>query len=131
MTRTVFYRRASAHARNVYGIVLEAQKRAIAAVRPGVRFSDIDAAARSHIEAAGYGRCFTHRTGHSIGLEVHEHGDVSATNTDAVRSGMVFSIEPSIKIAGEFGIRVEDLVLVTEQGCEVLNRYDKALRIVG
>jgi len=99
-------------------------------VRPGVRFCDIDAAARNHIEAAGYGKGFTHRTGHSIGLEVHEYGDVSATNTEPVQAGMVFSIEPSIKIPGELGIRVEDLVLVTEQGCEVLNRYDKEFRIV-
>jgi Xaa-Pro dipeptidase len=131
MTRTVFYRRVSDQARQVYGIVLEAQERAIAAVRPGARFCDIDAAARGHIEAAGYGRGFTHRTGHSIGLEVHDHGDVSAVNTDPVQPGMIFSIEPSIKLPGEFGIRIEDLVLVTEHGCEVLNHYDKSLKVVG
>jgi Xaa-Pro dipeptidase len=130
MTRTVFYRRASDEARKVYGIVLEAQKRAIAAVRPGVRFCDIDVAARSHIESAGYGRAFTHRTGHSIGLEVHDPGDVSAVSTDLVQPGMIFSIEPSIKVPGRFGVRIEDLVLVTEHGCDVLNAYDKELRIV-
>ena len=121
---------ASDAARAVYDIVLEAQRRAIASVRPGVRFCDIDAAARDHIAAAGYARHFTHRTGHSIGLDVHDYGDVSAVNTDEVQPGMVFSVEPSVKFPGEFGIRIEDLVLVTEDGCEVLNRYHKDLRIV-
>ena len=130
MTRTLFYRQASAEARAVYAIVLEAQRRAIALVRPGVRFCDIDAAARDHIAAAGYAAQFTHRTGHSIGLDVHEHGDVSAVNTEPVQPGMVFSIEPGIKVPGDFGIRIEDLVLVTDDGCEVLNHYDTALRIV-
>lgn len=130
MTRTLFYRQASEAARAVYALVLEAQLRAIAAVRPGVRFCDIDAAARDHIAAAGYAKQFTHRTGHSIGLEVHDYGDVSAVNTAPVAPGMVFSIEPSIKLPGEFGIRIEDLVLVTDEGCEVLTHYDKTLRIV-
>jgi Xaa-Pro dipeptidase len=130
MTRTVFYRHASDDARAVYAIVLEAQRRAIRLVRPGVRFCDIDAAARDHIAAAGYAAQFTHRTGHSIGLDVHDYGDVSAVNTDPVQPGMVFSIEPSIKVPGAFGIRIEDLVLVTDDGCEVLNHYDTELRIV-
>jgi Xaa-Pro dipeptidase len=130
MTRTVFYQQAPDDARAVYAIVLEAQQRAIAVVRPGVRFCDIDAAARDHIAAAGYAKHFTHRTGHSIGLDVHEAGDVSTANTDPVQPGMVFSIEPSVKVPGKFGIRIEDLVLVTDHGCEVLNRHDKALRIV-
>jgi Xaa-Pro aminopeptidase len=130
MTRTVFFTHASPEARAVYAIVLEAQRRAIALVRPGVRFCDIDAAARDHIAAAGYAAQFTHRTGHSIGLDVHDYGDVSAVNTDPVQPGMIFSIEPSVKVPDAFGIRIEDLVLVTEDGCDVLNHYDKALRIV-
>jgi Xaa-Pro dipeptidase len=130
MTRTVFYQHAPDDARAVYAVVLEAQQRAIAMVRPGVRFCDIDAAARDHIAAAGYAAQFTHRTGHSIGLDVHEYGDVSAANIDPVEPGMVFSIEPSVKVPGKFGVRIEDLVLVTDHGCEVLNRHDKALRIV-
>ena len=130
MTRTVFYQQASAEARAVYAIVREAQQRAIARVRPGVRFCDIDAAARDRIAAAGYAAQFTHRTGHSIGLDVHEFGDVSAINTDPVQPGMVFSIEPSVKVPGAFGIRIENLVLVTADGCEVLNHFDTALRIV-
>lgn len=130
MTRTVFYKYASEHAKKVYGIVADANKRAIDAVKPGVRFCDIDAAARNHIEAAGYGKGFVHRTGHSIGLEVHEFGDVSAANTGRVQPGNIFSIEPSIIVPGELGIRVEDLVLVTNDGCEVLNSYPKELMVV-
>lgn len=130
MTRTVFYQYASDHAQQVYDIVLEANKRAIAAVKPGVRFCDIDAAARDYIEDAGYGKGFLHRTGHSIGLDVHDFGDVSAVNTECVQPGNIFSIEPCVVIPGELGIRVEDLVLVTADGCEVLNKYNKELKIV-
>ncbi|MTK11568.1 MAG: aminopeptidase P family protein [Clostridiaceae bacterium] len=131
MTRTVFYKHASDKAREVYNIVLEANLKAIAAVKPGARFCDIDAAARDHIEAAGYGKYFTHRTGHSIGIEVHDFGDVSSVNTDKLEPGMIFSIEPGIYLPGEVGVRIEDLVLVTEDGCEVLNNYSKELTIIG
>ncbi|VBB05907.1 peptidase m24 methionine aminopeptidase [Lucifera butyrica] len=130
MTRTVFYKHASDHARKVYNLVVEANQRAIEIIKPGVRFCDIDAAARSCIETAGYGKGFVNRTGHSIGLETHDFGDVSAVNTAPVEAGMIFSIEPSIKIPGELGIRVEDLVLVTADGCEVLNQYPRELMIV-
>ncbi len=130
MTRTVFYKTASEKAKEIYNIVLEANKKAIAVVKPGIRFCDIDAAARNHIEAAGYGKYFTHRTGHAIGIEVHDFGDVSSINTDIVAPGMCFSIEPGIYLTGEVGVRIEDLVLVTEDGCEVLNQYDKELRII-
>ena len=130
MTRTVFYKYASDEAIKVYNIVLEANKRAIDIVKAGVRFCDIDAAARNHIEAAGYGKYFIHRTGHSIGLEDHDFGDVSSINTEQIKPGMIFSIEPGIYIPGEFGVRIEDLVLVTQNGCEVLNHYNKELTIV-
>lgn len=130
ITRTVFYKYASDKAKEVYNTVLEANRRAIETVKPGVRFCDIDAAARNHIDAAGYGKYFTHRTGHSIGIEVHDFGDVSSANTDIVEPGRIFSIEPGIYLPGEVGVRIEDLVLVTEDGCEVLNKYDKELTIV-
>lgn len=130
MTRTVFYKSVSEKAREVYNTVLEANRKAIETVKPGVRFCDIDAAARNYIESKGYGKYFTHRTGHSIGIEVHDFGDVSAINTDRVEPGMIFSIEPGIYLTGEVGVRIEDLVLVTENGCEVLNKYDKELMIV-
>jgi Xaa-Pro dipeptidase len=130
MTRTVFYKSVSDKSKEIYNIVLEANKLAIAAVKPGVRFCDIDAAARDYIEACGYGKYFTHRTGHSIGIEVHDFGDVSAINTDKLEVGMCFSIEPGIYLKGEVGVRIEDLVLVTEDGCEVLNKYDKSLKVI-
>lgn len=130
MTRTVFYKYASAEARKVYNTVLEANKKAINSIKPGVRFCDIDAAARNYIEVSGYGKYFIHRTGHSIGLETHEFGDVSAANTLQVKPGMIFSIEPGIYLPGKLGVRIEDLVLVTEQGCEVLTTYNKELTII-
>ncbi|MBZ2175579.1 Xaa-Pro peptidase family protein [Schnuerera sp. xch1] len=130
MTRTVFYKEVSEKSKEIYNIVLEANKKAIEIIKPGVRFCDIDAAARDHIEKAGYGKYFTHRTGHSIGAEVHEFGDVSSVNTDQVKPGMIFSVEPGIYIPGEVGVRIEDLVLVTEDGHEILNDYDKELIVV-
>ena len=120
MTRTVFLGSVSEEQRKVYEIVKEANLRAIAAVKPGVRFCDIDAAARDYIASQGYGEYFVHRTGHNIGQDVHEYGDVSSANQNPVKPGMCFSIEPGIYLTGNFGVRIEDLVLVTEDGCEIL-----------
>ena len=131
MTRTVFWKQPSEKAREVFEIVLEAQKRGVAAVKPGVRFCDIDAACRDYITEKGYGEFFTHRTGHHIGLECHEYGDISSINETKCEPGMIFSIEPGIYLPGEFGVRIEDLVLVTEDGCEVLNKLNKELVIIG
>jgi Xaa-Pro dipeptidase len=117
MTRTVFYKKADDLQRKIYNIVLQANLKAIDTVKPGVRFCDIDAAARSYIESFVFGQYFTHRLGHSIGLEVHETGDVSSANTNPVEEGMVFSIEPGIYLPGKFGVRIEDLFLVTSDGC--------------
>lgn len=130
MTRTVFYKYAPEHSREVYNIVLEANKRGIDKVRAGVRFCDIDAAARNYITEKGYGKYFTHRLGHSIGIDVHDFGDVSSVNEDIVQPGQVFSIEPGIYIPGEVGVRIEDLVIVREDGCEILNNYSKDLMIL-
>ncbi|WP_074010971.1 M24 family metallopeptidase [Romboutsia timonensis] len=130
MTRTVFYKSAPEKAKEVFNIVLEANKRAIAMVKPGVRFCDIDNAAREYITEKGYGKYFTHRTGHSIGIETHDMGDVSSINTDILKPGMIFSVEPGIYLPGEFGVRIEDLVLVTEDGHELLNKYNKELNII-
>lgn len=130
LTRTVFYKSVSEKSKEVYNTVLTANKKAIDMVKPGVRFCDIDAAARDFITSKGYGKFFTHRTGHSIGIEVHDFGDVSSANTLPVQPGMIFSIEPGIYLPGEVGVRIEDLVLVTEDGCEVLNKYDKELTVV-
>ncbi len=128
MTRTFCFGTATDKQKTVYQLVKEANEAAIAAVRPGVSFQTLDGIARAVITKAGYGDQFTHRLGHSIGLEVHEAGDVSETNAQQLAAGMVFSIEPGIYLQGEFGVRIEDLVLVTETGHEVLNRYRKDLQ---
>lgn len=131
MTRTFFWKTASNHQIAIYNIVREANERAEALVCPGVRLCDIDAAARDHIAAAGYGEYFTHRLGHFIGMEDHEKGDVSSVNLAPAKSGMIFSIEPGIYLPGGFGVRIEDIVIVTDKGCEKLNHVSKELRILG
>lgn len=131
MTRTFFFKSASKKQREVYSIVLDANKKAIEAVKPGKKFSEIDAVARDYITEKGYGEYFTHRLGHCLGLEVHEHGDVSAANDDIIKEGMVFSIEPGIYLPGDFGVRIEDIVIATSDGCENLNGFSKELQILG
>ena len=131
MTRTVFIGEASEKAREVYEIVKEANLRGIAAAKPGNRMCDVDLACREYIESKGYGEYFTHRTGHSIGLEDHEVGDVSSVNEAIIRPGQCFSVEPGIYLLDEgIGVRVEDLVIITEDGCEVLNSVTKDLIVV-
>ncbi len=131
MTRTVFYTEMSEKQEEIYRIVQQANQAAIQEVRPGIKFSAIDRAARDYIEKKGYGEYFTHRTGHSIGIEVHEYGDVSASNSETIQAGMIFSIEPGIYLPGNFGVRIEDLVRVTATGAEVLNHVTKDPVIIG
>ena len=122
MTRTVHFGAVTDEQKRVYDIVAAANRAGIAACRPGVRMKDIDRAARKVIEDAGYGPYFTHRTGHGIGLDEHEFPDCSSVSETVTRPGMIFSIEPGIYLSGKFGVRVEDLVAITEDGCEVLTR---------
>lgn len=131
MTRTFFYKSVSDEHRKIYEIVKKAQQAAIDAIKPGARFCDIDKAARDIITDAGYGETFNHRLGHSIGIECHEYGDVSSTNENILKPGMVFSIEPGIYLEGDVGVRIEDLVMVTQDGAEVLNKFTKELTIIG
>ncbi|MBR3225571.1 MAG: aminopeptidase P family protein [Atopobiaceae bacterium] len=123
MTRTFFTEEPTELQLKVYDTVRRANEAAETIIRPGVRFSEIDRTARKVIEDEGYGPNFNHRLGHQIGLSVHEPGDVSAANLDEVRPGQIFSIEPGIYIPNTIGVRIEDLVLVTQNGCEVLNHY--------
>ena len=123
MTRTFFWGGVDEETRRVYDVVRRANEAAAALARPGARFCDLDRAARSVIEEAGYGPCFTHRLGHSIGLQDHEPGDVSSANEARLEPGMTFSIEPGIYLPGRTGVRIEDLAFVTEDGAEILNRY--------
>lgn len=112
----------------VHDVVREAQQAAVDAVEPGVTAGEVDAAARSVIEDAGYGDEFVHRTGHGVGLEVHEEPYIVADSDRELEAGMVFSIEPGVYLPGEFGVRVEDLVAVTADGCERLNHSDRGWR---
>ena len=131
MTRPVFIGEVSKRAKEIYDIVVEANRRGIEAARPGNRMCDVDLAARNYIEEKGYGKYFTHRTGHSIGLEDHEFPDVSSVNQDIIKVGQCFSVEPGIYLPQEnLGVRIEDLVLITEDGCEVLNHFTKELIVV-
>lgn len=131
MTRSFYYGTPTDEYVKVYELVRKANLAAIHAVKPGVSFKEIDAAARNVISEAGYGDFFTHRTGHGIGINVHEFPDVSAVNEMICEVGMTFSIEPGIYLMDKFGVRIEDLVMVTETGCEVLNQYPKSLLTIG
>lgn len=127
MTRSFFIGEPDDEYKIIYNLVLQANLAAIESVKPGAKLSDIDKAARDVIEKAGYGKYFTHRTGHGIGISVHELPDVSSNSDVEVKVGMTFSIEPGIYLPGKYGVRIEDLVLVTKDGCKVLNNFPKDL----
>ena len=127
MTRTVVLGRATPEMKRIYDTVLTAQEKAIAAVRGGVPCSAVDAAARTHIDACGYAGLFGHSTGHSLGLEIHERPAFSAACADPAAPGTVMTVEPGVYVEGLGGVRIEDMVLVTETGCENLTRSPKQL----
>jgi Xaa-Pro aminopeptidase len=130
MTRTVHLGRPSAEARRFYDAVLDAQQAAIDAVKAGCSVGDVDKAARKLLQKHGLGKYFTHSTGHGVGLEIHEAPRVAANQTEELRPGMVITIEPGAYIPGKWGVRIEDMVLVTESGCEVLTPTGKDLVVV-
>lgn len=129
-TRTVFVGKASEEDREIYRIVLEANLAGEAAVREGATAQDVDRAARAVIEKAGYGEYFINRTGHGIGVAVHEAPYIMEGNRQELKEGMAFSVEPGIYIPGRLGIRIEDIVLVTDKGGEPLSAFTKDLTIV-
>lgn len=130
MTRTVFYKSVSDEMRNIYEVVKEAQLTAMDAIKPGMRFCDIDKIGRDIITKYGYGEYFTHRIGHNIGIDGHEFPDVGGANTMEILPNMTFSVEPGIYIPNLGGVRIEDLVAVTENGYECLNKMSKELQII-
>jgi Xaa-Pro dipeptidase len=130
VTRTFAIGQASLQQHEVYEVVREAQRKAIETVRPGIPVGEVDRAARQVIEAAGYGAYFTHRTGHGLGIEVHEEPYVHGDNPQLIEPGMVFSIEPGIYLPGAFGVRIEDIVIVTDDGCECVTKFPKDLRVL-
>jgi Xaa-Pro aminopeptidase len=113
-----------------YAVLLDAQKRSCDAVRPGVTAESVDAAARDVIAESGYGDYFIHRTGHGIGLETHEDPYIVSGNGTSLEPGMCFSIEPGIYLAGRHGARIEDIVVVTEDGVERLDTVDRELVVL-
>ncbi len=131
MTRSFFFRDATDEERLVYETVRRANEAAAALVRPGVPFCEVDKAARDVISEAGYGRFFTHRLGHQIGMNDHEPGDVGPVNRDPMQVGVCHSIEPGIYLPGRFGVRIEDLCIVQESGGEIINRYPHELDVIG
>ncbi len=131
MTRTFYCKSVDDEQAAIHDLVRTAVEKAEAVIKPGVRFCDIDAQARDLIDEAGYSEYWRIRLGHFIGQEDHEYGDVSPINKNVAEPGMIFSIEPGIYLEEKYGVRVEDLVLVTEDGHELLNAVDKKYRIVG
>ena len=117
----------SAKTKAVYEVVLRAQRAGIAALRPGVRAEDVDAAVRKVIADAGYGDFFTHSIGHGLGMQVHEAPLMKPGSQLVLEAGMVVTVEPGVYLPDEFGIRIEDDVLVTPDGAEVLSRLPRDL----
>lgn len=131
ITRTFAVGEIDAELKKIYEIVLAANEAGIRALRPGAMAQDVDRAARGVIEAAGYGKYFIHRTGHGLGLDIHEAPYILEGNTQTLEPGMVFTIEPGIYLPGKGGVRIEDNVTITATGAEVLTSYPKALRVIG
>ena len=127
ITRTVAYGQISDEQREIYETVLEAQKAAVAACRPGVTCAEVDLTARNIIRDKGYGDYFPHRLGHGLGISVHEYPSLTEVNELKLQKGMVFTIEPGIYVPKKAGVRIEDDLYVTENGVEILTKFPKEL----
>lgn len=122
LTRMVSFCKPNSKFNKIYDIVRRAQELAMGIIRPGARIADIDIEARGYIRKHGFGRYFGHALGHGVGMDVHEKPDISSMSGDSLRPGMVFTVEPAIYIPKFGGIRIEDMVLVTDSGCEILTK---------
>lgn len=127
MTRTICVGEPDEEMRKVYDIVLSAQNAALEAAKAGIPGSDLDKVARDIIDRAGYGSCFGHSLGHGVGLEIHEKPNASPNYKLPLNEGAVVTVEPGIYIAGKFGVRIEDFVILTENGCKNLTKSAKSL----
>ncbi|WP_108671278.1 M24 family metallopeptidase [Peribacillus acanthi] len=130
ITRTVAFHDISEKQHEIYNTVLKAELAAVAATKPGKTAAEIDLTARNIIREAGYGEYFPHRLGHGLGISVHEYPSMTETNELVMKEGMVFTIEPGIYVPSVAGVRIEDDVLVTKDGCEILTQYPKELQII-
>jgi Xaa-Pro aminopeptidase len=127
MTRTVCVGKLNREERAAYEAVLEAQQAGVAAVKPGATCGEVDEAARAVLRKAGLAKYFTHSTGHGVGLEIHEAPRLAAGQALELKPGMVVTVEPGVYLPGKFGIRIEDMVAVTQRGNKVLTKATKAL----
>ncbi|MGL5695136.1 MAG: M24 family metallopeptidase [Peptostreptococcaceae bacterium] len=123
--RTFFIEEVNTEMEKIYNIVLEANQKAIQHARPGICAKEVDLVARNYIESKGYGDLFIHRTGHGIGLNIHENPYIHSNNDEILKEGMIFTVEPGIYIPNLGGVRIEDDVLVTKDGYKILNKYPK------
>lgn len=130
ITRTVFVGEVSEEEKRIYDIVAAANLEGELAVKAGISAEEVDRKTRSVIEKAGYGEYFIHRTGHGIGVSVHEAPYIKEGNKQILQKGMVFSVEPGIYLQDRFGIRIEDLVLVKDDGVEILNAFPKEMVVI-
>jgi Xaa-Pro dipeptidase len=131
LTRTVFVGEPSAAMRNIYEVVRAANAAGVAACKPGVTCEHIDRVTRKVIESAGYGKYFTHRTGHGLGLEGHEAPYIVEGDTTVLEEGMLFTVEPGIYVEGVGGVRIEDNVIITKTGAESLTTFPRELSVIG
>jgi len=127
ITRTFFVGKPSAKQKNIYKIVLEAQRRSILAVRAGAECREVDKAAREYIKKMGFGKYFIHSTGHGVGKKIHEQPKLSFRNHCKLKAGQVITIEPGIYIKGWGGVRIEDMALVTEKGAKLLTKVSRKI----
>jgi len=121
LTRNLVPKRASATYRKIYDLVLKANRAAIAAAKPGMTTAALDRVARKVIAKGGFGKCFGHSLGHGVGIDIHEAPTVSKKDKTVLKPGMTVTIEPGIYLEGNLGVRIEDLILITETGCEMLS----------
>jgi Xaa-Pro aminopeptidase len=130
ITRTLCFGEPTEKQQEIYEIVLRAQKAGIAALKPGIPGKEVDAVARQVITDAGYGDCFGHGLGHSVGLAIHEGPNLNLREERILQPGMVITIEPGIYIPDWGGVRIEDMAVITENGCEVLTQAPKEFIII-
>ena len=127
MTRTVVIGKASEKQKEIYSLVLKAQEAVLKRIRPGMTGKETDAIARDMIREGGYGDCFGHGLGHSVGLKIHEDPNCNMRDTRVLRAGMLMTVEPGIYVKDFGGVRIEDMVVITEDGCENLAHSEKKL----
>ncbi len=130
MTRTIFIGQPDARQKEIYEVVLKAQETALTALKPGMAGADVDAVARDVISQAGYGDFFGHGLGHGVGLEIHEGPRLSPRDHTILEPGMVVTVEPGIYLPGWGGVRIEDLTLITREGCEIISKSSKKMIVV-